>query len=120
MFGYRFAANSAIAEDVDTTKGTAIPAIQTYIDFLNKDSVKNAKLLLQPYYYLTYYYHDVTKDYPKSLEILNHILAVNPEDKYALSAKPTVEKEIANPAPAAKGSTNKGSTGSTPAPKKNK
>jgi tetratricopeptide (TPR) repeat protein len=120
MFGYRFASNAAIAEDADTTKGTAIPAVQAYIDFLNKDSVKNAKLLMFPYYYLAYYYHDVAKDYPKTLEILNHILAINPTDSYALPAKPTVEKEIANPAPPAKAGSNKGSGGSNPVPKKNK
>jgi len=65
MFGYRFAANAAIAEDVDSSKGTAIPAVMAYIDFLSKDAVKNAKILPYQFYYLASYYHDKVKDYPK-------------------------------------------------------
>ncbi len=120
MFGYRFAANAAIAEDADTSKGTAIPAVQAYIDFLSKDPVKNAKVLPYQFYYQASYYHDRAKDYPKTLEVLNKLLALYPEDKYGNQVKPIVEKEIANPAPPAKGGSNKGSGAANSGATKNK
>lgn len=120
MFGYRFAANAAIAEDADTSKGTAMPAVQAYIDFLSKDPAKNAKILPYQFYYQASYYHDKVKDYPKTLEVLNKLLALYPEDKYGTQVKPIVEKEIANPAPPAKGNTNKGSGAGNNGTNKNK
>ena len=118
LFGYRFAANAAIAEDTDTTKGTAVPAVMAYIDFLSKDPAKNARILPYQFYYLAAYYHDKAKDYPKTLEILNKLLAVYPEDKYGLQVKPIVEKEISNPpAPPKTGNKTSGNTGATPATK---
>lgn len=109
MYGYRFAANAAIAEDADTSKGSAIPAVQAYIDFLSKDPVKNARILPYQFYYLASYYHDKAKDFPKTLEVLNKLLALYPEDKYGLQVKPIVEKEISNPAAPSKQGANKGS-----------
>lgn len=120
LFGYRFAANAAIAEDADTTKGTAVPAVMAYIDFLSKDPAKNARILPYQFYYLASYYHDRAKDYPKTLEILNKLLVVYPEDKYGLQVKPIVEKEISNPpAPPKTGNKTTGNTGATPATKNN-
>ena len=120
MFGYRFAANAAIAEDADTSKGTALPAVQAYIDFLSKDPVKNARILPYQFYYQASYYHDKAKDFPKTLEVLNKLLALYPEDKYGTQVKPIVEKEIANPAPPAKGGSNKGSGAANGGATKNK
>jgi len=115
MFGYRFAANAAIAEDVDTSKGTAVPAVLAYIDFLSKDPAKSARILPYQFYYLASYYHDKAKDFPKTLEVLNKLLAVYPEDKYGLQVKPIVEKEISNPpAPAKQGNKGSAAPGSSP------
>ena len=120
LYGYRFAANAAIAEDADTSKGTAVPAVLAYIDFLAKDPAKNARILPYQYYYLASYYHDKAKDYPKTLEILNKLLAVYPEDKYGIQVKPIVEKEISNPpAPPKTGNKSSGNTGAAPATKNN-
>jgi len=120
LYGYRFAANAAIAEDADTSKGTAVPAVLAYIDFLAKDPAKNARILPYQYYYLASYYHDKAKDFPKTLEILNKLLVVYPEDKYGLQVKPIVEKEISNPpAPPKTGNKTTGNTGATPATKNN-
>jgi tetratricopeptide (TPR) repeat protein len=95
IYGYRFAVQSAVAIDVDTTKGTAVPSIMQYIDFLKKDPAKNQRILPFQFYYLASYYHDKAKDYPKTLEVLNTLLSIYPEDKYGLQVKPIVEKEIA-------------------------
>jgi tetratricopeptide (TPR) repeat protein len=120
LYGYRFAANAAIAEDADTSKGTAVPAVLAYIDFLAKDPAKNARILPYQFYYLAAYYHDKAKDYPKTLEVLNKLLVVYPEDKYGLQVKPIVEKEISNPpAPPKTGNKTSGNTGAAPATKNN-
>lgn len=97
LFGYRAKANAAIALDVDSTKGTALPAIQQYIDFLMKDSVKNAKLIKAQYYYIAVYYADKTKDFPKALEIVDKILAIDPEDSFAKPAKEQLVKALSKP-----------------------
>ncbi len=120
LYGYRFAANAAIAEDVDTSKGTAVPAVQAYIDFLSKDPTKNARILPYQFYYLASYYHDKAMDYPKTLEVLNKLLALYPEDKYGTTVKPIVEKQISNPAPPAKTGSNKGSGAGNSSGSKNK
>ncbi len=95
IYGYRFAAQAAIAIDVDTSKGTAVPAVLQYIEFLKKDAAKNARILPYQFYYLAAYYHDKAKDYAKTLEVLNNLLTIYPEDKYGLQVKPIVEKELA-------------------------
>lgn len=97
LFGYRAKAQAAIAIDADTTKGSAVPAVLLYIDFLKKDPVKNAKTLPYQFYYLTTYYHDKAKDYAKTLEVLNALLGIYPADNFALQVKPIVEKELAGP-----------------------
>eukprot|EP00611_Tribonema_gayanum_P019395 TRINITY_DN3351_c0_g1_i1.p1 TRINITY_DN3351_c0_g1~~TRINITY_DN3351_c0_g1_i1.p1 ORF type:complete len:271 (-),score=15.03 TRINITY_DN3351_c0_g1_i1:165-977(-) len=95
IYGYRFAVQSAVAIDADTTKGTAVPSIMQYIDFLKKDPAKNQRILPYQFYYLASYYHDKAKDFTKTLEVLNNLLSIYPEDKYGLQVKPIVEKEIA-------------------------
>ena len=95
IYPLRFKAMAAIATDYDTSKGSAIPAVEAYIAFLSKDAAKYKRILPYQFYYLAGFYHDKQKDYPKALETLNRLIAIYPDDKYALSVKPIVEKEIA-------------------------
>ena len=97
LFGYRAKANAAIALDIDSTKGTALPAIQQYIDFLSKDSVKNAKLIKSQLYYVAVYYADTIKDFPKALEVVDKILIIDPEDSFAIPAKEQLLKALTKP-----------------------
>ena len=99
MYGYRVKAIATVALDADTSKGTAIPAVQAYIDFLSKDPAKNSRILPYQFYYLASYYHDKAKDFQKTIDVLNALLALYPEDKYGLQVKPIVEKELAGPPP---------------------
>ncbi len=115
MLPYRFQAISAVLTDFDTTKGTAIPAVEQYISILSKDPAKFQRTLPYQFYYLAGYYHDKVKDYAKALEVLNRLLTIYPDDKYGLNVKPIVEKELAAPPP--KNSGNKQPNG---APPKNK
>jgi len=95
IYPLRFKAMAAIATDYDTSKGSAIPAVEAYIAFLSKDAAKYKRILPYQFYYLAGFYHDKQKDYAKALETLNRLIAIYPDDKYALSVKPIVEKEIA-------------------------
>lgn len=95
IYGYRFAVQAAVAIDADTSAGSAVPSVLKYIDFLKQDPAKNQRILPYQFYYLAAYYHDKAKDYPKTLEVLNDLLTIYPEDKYGLQVKPIVEKEVA-------------------------
>lgn len=111
LYGYRAKANAAIGLDADTSKGTAVPAVQQYIDFLSKDPVKYQKILPYQFYYLASYYHDKAKDFQKTMEVLDKLLVIYPDDKYGLQVKPIVEKELTGPAKTTKQG---GSTGTHP------
>ncbi|MFL9481266.1 tetratricopeptide repeat protein [Chitinophagaceae bacterium LWZ2-11] len=95
IYGYRAKVLLAVAEDADTTKGTAIPAIEQYITFLSKDSIKNQKLISSQFYYEASYYSDKAKDYPKALEAINRLLTYYPDDKFGIQVKPILEKASA-------------------------
>ncbi|KAI9446911.1 hypothetical protein F5148DRAFT_1345740 [Russula earlei] len=95
IYGYRFKAQSAVLTDVDTTKGTALPALEQYITFLSKDSIKNQRLISSQFYYMASYYADKAKDFPKALEVVNRLLVYYPDDKFGLQVKPILEKAIA-------------------------
>ncbi len=99
IYGYRVRATAAVALDADTSKGTAVPAVQQYIDFLSKEPAKYTRILPYQFYYLASYYHDKAKDFQKTIDVLNALLAIYPEDKYGLQVKPIVEKELAGPPP---------------------
>ena len=99
IYGYRFKTEAAIATVFDTTKGTAIPAIEQYIEFLKKDTLKNASILPYQFYYLASYYSDKAKELKKALETINRLLEIYPTDKFGLEVKPILEAEINRPAP---------------------
>jgi len=95
IYGYRFKAQAAIMTDYDTTKGSAIPALEQYITFLSKDSIKNQRIISSQFYYMASYYADKAKDFPKALEVVNRLLAYYPDDKFGIQVKPILEKAIA-------------------------
>jgi TolA-binding protein len=92
IYPYRFKVQVAKMMDADTSKGSALPAIQEYVDFLLKDSVKNKISIKQQYYYPAIYYSESNKgnDLNKTLEYLDKILAIDPDDPFATKAKPVV------------------------------
>jgi tetratricopeptide (TPR) repeat protein len=92
--GYILRTRAAISNDADTSKGTAIPAIDQYIAFLKTDTAKNKSRILTNYSYQVYYYTTKQKDYPKAMEIVDSILAVDPTSSYGLSAQNLLKKYI--------------------------
>jgi len=85
-YGYFLLARSAKEADVDSTKGTAFPAVQQYIDFLAKDPTKNASKIKSQYYYMASVSADKMKDYAKALEIVKQIQTIDPNDPFATQA----------------------------------
>ena len=93
IYGYLGLAKSAIAQDRDTTTGSAVPVVKEYISFLEKaDAQKYKSLILQNYGYLVYVHANVQKDYEAALEDLNGILAVDPENAYAKATSAQIQK----------------------------
>jgi hypothetical protein len=92
--GYSFRARAAKLADADTSQGTAISAIDAYTRFLMSDTAKNKNTIIQNYGYKVYYYVNKAKDYPKALESVESILAVDPNNNYATGAKNQLEKLI--------------------------
>jgi len=122
-YGYRDLVLAKLQEDLDTTTGAAIPAMQQYIDFMAKDSVKNARFMKGYYFYMATFYSDKQKDYAKALEMINHILWLDPNEPSAKNAKEALEKALSRPArPAGKGTAAESATSNkssgAPPPKK--
>jgi Tfp pilus assembly protein PilF len=97
--GYNFLKNSAIAQDADTSKGSAIAAIERQNQYYMTDTAKNKNRIIQNNGYKVYYYLVKAKDYNKALESANAILALDPANNYGLMAKKEAERLLAAPAP---------------------
>lgn len=96
LYGYYGLAKSAIGRDTDTTAGTAIPAVKSFIEFLEKgDKEKNKGMIVQYYAYLVYVQANVKKDYAAALEELKGILEVDPENSYAVQTSEQIKKVMA-------------------------
>ena len=92
-YGYALLARGAKA--ADSTTGASFSAVQQYIDFLTKqDPQKNASKIKSQYIYMASIAADKMKDYPKALDAVNHILAIDPADTFAVQAKPVLEKAV--------------------------
>ena len=113
IYGYRFASQVAMAQDADSTKGTAVPFVEQYITFLSKDAAKNANLIKRQYYYIAVLYADKVKDYAKALETVDKILAIDPEDSFAKPAKEQLTKALSKPPVPAKPGPKSGTTSGT-------
>lgn len=106
-YGYVLLTRAAKAADVDSSRGTAFDAIQQYITYLKgQDSVKNADKIKSQYYYIASVAADKLKDYQKSLDAVNQILAIDPSDTFASQAKPVLEKAL-NPKSSSSGSSSR-------------
>lgn len=68
---YSLLRKSAVALDLDTTKGTALPELFFSNFFLRKNVESNSQQIFQNYYYMLIYYGDKTKDYLKALITLD-------------------------------------------------
>ena len=97
--GYNFLKNAAIAADFDTTKGTAIPAIDRQNQYYMTDTAKNKNRIIQNNGYKIYYYLIKAKDYNKALESANAILALDPTNNYGTMAKSEAERLLKGPVP---------------------
>ena len=114
--GYFLRNKAAILSDADTSKGTAIPAIDQYNAFLMKDTAKNKNRIISNIGYKVYYYANKEKSYEKAIAALNEILALDPSNEYALSAKKQLEsilnKRTPTPKPKTSGKANAPASGS--------
>jgi tetratricopeptide (TPR) repeat protein len=92
-YGYSLLVRGAKASD--STTGASFAPVQEYIDFLTKqDAVKNAAKIKAQYYYMASIAADKMKDYPKALEVVNKIIAIDPTDTFATQAKPVLERAV--------------------------
>lgn len=83
--GYSLRRSAAVIADADTSKGTAIEAIEGQTAFLKKDSITNKNRIINNYGYEVYYYAKII-DYQKGLDAANNILIQDPTNTYGLSA----------------------------------
>ncbi len=108
IYGYSGLAKSAIAQDKDTTSGSAVSAVTNYIKFLEgADKEKYKSLIMQNYGYLVYIHANVQKDFAAALKDLEGILAVDPENAYAKATSAQIQK-ILNASKASTSSSKKG------------
>ncbi len=90
--GYYMNWRAAVAMDPDTSQGIAIPAIDTYNDFLRKDLDKNKNRIIYNLGYKVYYYLIKSKEYDLALKAADDILAIDPENGYGQAAKSEAER----------------------------
>ena len=92
-YGYFLSSKSAIANDKDTTAGSAVSAVSGYISYMeNTDKEKFKSQIISNYGYLVYVHANVTKDYTAAIKDLEGILAVDPENAYAKSTIEQIKK----------------------------
>ncbi|MDB5247814.1 MAG: tetratricopeptide repeat family protein [Segetibacter sp.] len=92
-YGYSLLVRGAKA--ADSTGAGPFDEIQQYIDFLTQqDAAKNASKIKSQLYYVASTAADKMKDYPKALDAVNKILAVDPADSFATQAKPVLERAV--------------------------
>jgi tetratricopeptide (TPR) repeat protein len=120
-YGYALLVRGAKA--ADSTTGASFGPVQEYIDFLAKqDATKNANKIKAQYYYMASIAADKMKDYPKALDIVNRIIAIDPADAFATQAKPVLEKAVNGKSATGSGSApaKKATAPAKPAAKKSK
>lgn len=94
-YGYVLLTRAAKAADPDSSTGSAFDEVEQYITFLKaKDSVSNANKIKAQYYYIASVAADKMKDYQRSLDAINQILAIDPADTFASQARPVLEKAL--------------------------
>lgn len=122
--GYSLKVRSAMAADPDTSKGSAIEALDQYSAFMMSDTAKYRKRIINNHGYKIYYYIVKAQDFTKALASANDILALEPTNEYALGAKAEAERFIkatggkAAAAGGAKPAAASGNVPKTPEPRK--
>ena len=66
-----------------------------------KDTAKYKNRIITNIGYKVYFYANKAKDYPKAIEALDEILALDPSNNYAISAKEQLKKILNKKAGAA-------------------
>ncbi|WP_207492422.1 tetratricopeptide repeat protein [Aridibaculum aurantiacum] len=100
-YGYSLLVRTAKA--ADTVSNNAFDEVEMYIDFLTKqDAAKNVDKIKREYYYMATVASDRLKNYGTALEIVNRILAIDPNDAFASQAKAPLERAVAGPKAAPK------------------
>lgn len=112
--GYVIKTRSAVAADPDTSKGTAIPAVDEYISYLMKDTAKNKNRIISQHGYKIYYYIVKAQDFQKALEAAEAILALSPTDAYGQQAKDVAEKQLKAKGQRPSAATSAGKTNAVP------
>jgi tetratricopeptide (TPR) repeat protein len=96
--GYAALAKTAIAQDKDTTTGSAVPAVMNYIQWMEKtDKEKYKNTIVTNYGYLVAVHANTLKDYPAALKDLEGILAIDPSNTYAQSTAETIKRAMNPP-----------------------
>lgn len=90
--GYSLQRRAAVAADADTSKGTAIPAIDQYVNFLMRDVASNKGRILENHSYKFYFYLIKSRDYDKAVLSAKDILAIDPENAYGKQALAEAER----------------------------
>lgn len=90
--GYSLQRRAAVALDADTSKGTALPAIDQYTEFLMRDVESNKGRIMENHGYKIYYYLIKSREYDKAGESAKAILAIDPENEYAKRALAEAER----------------------------
>ena len=90
--GYALRRRAAVAADADTSAGTAIPAINQYVEYLKKDVDANKGRILESLSYKFYYYLIKSREYDKAVESAKEILAIDPENAYGKQALSEAER----------------------------
>jgi tetratricopeptide (TPR) repeat protein len=90
--GYSLRRRAAVALDADTLTGSAIPAVDQYIEFLMRDVAANKGRILENHGYKFYYYIIKSREYTKAVQSAKDILAIDPENSYGLDALKEAEK----------------------------
>lgn len=106
--GYAALAKTAIAQDKDTTAGSAVPAVTNYIQWMEKtDKEKYKNTIITNYGYLVAVHANALKDYPAALKDLEGILAIDPANTYAQSTAETIKKAMNPPKQSVRKTTSK-------------
>lgn len=100
IFGYLWRARSNQAMDTSMVQGLAVPHYEKLAEqAMAIDPVKYKSQAINANFYLAQYYNDIKKDKPAAITYLDKILAIDPANAPAQSAKDALSK--AGKAPAA-------------------
>jgi hypothetical protein len=116
IFGYLWCARAKQAMDTAMTTGIAVAPYEKLAEMAIKlDSVKFKSQIINSYMYLAQYYNDAKKDAKTALSYVDKILAIDPANQFATTAKPALQKLLSKPAGPAPAPKRTGATGTKPA-----